>query len=104
MLPCNKRRHRYERNKIRISRGRILHVFTTLCNQCNDEDMVWDFDHVERTCRINNDGTPQRETMVDMSHGAYDFLVDFVHMRPEKEIAVVGHTRHGLIAMMMMQV
>lgn len=40
----------------------------------------------------NADGAPQRESMEDMSHRAYDFLVEYLYRRPEKEIAVVGHS------------
>ena len=45
---------------------------------------------------LDNDGgvtmPPRRETMEDMSHRAYDFLVDYLLKRPEMEIAVVGHS------------
>ena len=30
--------------------------------------------------------------MVDISHGAYHFLVNFLLERPEKEMVVVGHS------------
>ena len=59
----------------------------------SDEDLYWK-QHCERTS-INNasDDTPQRrESMEDMSHRAYDFLVEYLYHRPEREIAVVGHS------------
>ena len=55
----------------------------------DNEDIVWNR-HAERTRGDN--GMPWRESAEDMSHRAYDFLVDFVRDRPEGEIAVMGHT------------
>ncbi|KAL7530685.1 hypothetical protein ACHAWF_003470 [Thalassiosira exigua] len=54
-----------------------------------EDDVVWN-NHVEKTSK--GDGIPKRETTVDMSHRAYQFLVGFLHKRPEREIAVVGHS------------
>jgi len=54
-----------------------------------EEDVVWN-NHVQVTSDDN--GIPKRETTEDMSHRAYDFLVNFLHQRQEKEIAVVGHS------------
>jgi len=50
--------------------------------------------HRERTSTsINNVGRmPQRESMEDISHRAYDFLVEYLYRRPEREVAVVGHS------------
>ena len=54
-----------------------------------EEDATWN----EYAARTSGDGdAPQRETTVDMSHRAYRFLVDFLRARPEKEMAVVGHS------------
>ena len=54
-----------------------------------NDDVVWN-NHVEKTSDDN--GIPRRETTVDMSHRAYNFLATFLHQRHEKEIAVVGHS------------
>jgi len=54
-----------------------------------EEDVLWN-DHAIQTSDEN--GVPQRESMEDMSHRAYDFLTEFVYRRPEREIAVVGHS------------
>ncbi|KAL7543768.1 hypothetical protein ACHAXR_013078 [Thalassiosira sp. AJA248-18] len=54
-----------------------------------DEDVVWN-KHVEKTA--SDDGIPQRETIEDMSHRAYNFLANFIYVRPEREIVVVGHS------------
>ena len=56
-----------------------------------DEDVVWDR-HAEKTSKDNGDGIAQRESIVDMSHRAYNFLVNFIRGRPEREIVVVGHS------------
>lgn len=55
----------------------------------SEEDVLW-MNHVERTA--DGDGVPKRESIEDMSHRAYDFLVNFLRCRPEKEIVVVGHS------------
>ena len=61
----------------------------------SDEDLYWK-QHCERTTLNNynaSDGTFQRrESMEDMSHRAYDFLVEYLCHWPEREIAVVGHS------------
>ena len=61
-----------------------------------DEDILWK-QYCEGRMLDNDDGVtmsprPRRETMEDMSHRAYDFLVDYLLKRPEMEIAVVGHS------------
>ena len=66
--------------------------FSLLAHHESDED-VYRKQYYERTSMNHADGTPQRESMEDMSHRAYDFLVDyFLYHRPETEIAVVGHS------------
>ncbi len=66
------------------------------CLPRDEEDIMWDH-HVARTA--NEHGLPKRETIEDMSHRAYNFLVEFLHRRPEKEIVVVGHSA-WLLSMM----
>ncbi len=46
----------------------------------------------------NEDGFPVRETIEGMSHRAYDFFANFLLLRPEREIVVVGHS-HLFLAM-----
>ncbi len=81
-LLCNKRRALSETKRLfpSVDFTRIPH---------DEDDVMWD-NHAKRTA--NDDGIPTRETMEDMSHRCYDFLVDFLHMRPEREIVVVGHS------------
>ena len=54
-----------------------------------EHDMMWN-NHVKKSS--DEKGIPKPETTEDMSHRAYDFLVNFLHKRQEKEIAVVGHS------------
>lgn len=53
------------------------------------DDLMWN-NFVEKSS--HGDGIPKPETTVDMSHRAYNFLVNFLHRRHEKEIVVVGHS------------
>eukprot|EP00984_Skeletonema_dohrnii_P019253 scaffold9169_cov77-Skeletonema_dohrnii-CCMP3373.AAC.4 len=87
LLLCNQRR------PLKETRLEFPHVDFSLLAQHDesDEDVYWK-QHFERTSIHNADGTPQRESMEDMSHRAYDFLVEYLYRRPEKEIAVVGHS------------
>lgn len=81
-LLCNKRRARIETEKLFpwVDFSRVPH---------GEDDVMWD-NHAKRTA--NDDGIPTRETIEDMAQRSYDFLVDFLHMRPEREMAVVGHS------------
>ena len=60
-----------------------------------ENDEMWDKYVMNNS---NEDGTPRRETIEGMSHRAYDFFVNFLLSRPEKEIVVVGHS-HWFLAM-----
>jgi broad specificity phosphatase PhoE len=98
LLLCNQRR------PLRETISEFPHVDFSLLQQHQeehdgydeDEDIFW-----KRYCEgrmLDNDygitmpPRPRRETMEDMSHRAYDFLVDYLLKRPEMEIAVVGHS------------
>ena len=83
-LMCNKRQ------PLSQTELQFPHVDYTLLRPFGDEDVVWE-EHTRRTFDTET-GLAQRETIEDMSHRAYNFLVDFVHDRPEKEMAVVGHS------------
>eukprot|EP00985_Skeletonema_marinoi_P018726 scaffold10530_cov140-Skeletonema_marinoi.AAC.4 len=88
LLLCNQRR------PLKETLLEFTHVDFSLLAQHDersDEDVYWK-QHCERTSMKNADGAPQRESMEDMSHRAYDFLVEYLYRRPEKEIAVVGHS------------
>ena len=91
LLLCNQRR------PLKETRLEFPHVDFSLLTQydegesSDDEDLYWK-QHCERTSMNNTDGIPQRESMEDMSHRAYDFLVEYLYHRPEREIAVVGHS------------
>lgn len=88
LLLCNQRR------PLRETLVQFPHVdFSLLTHHESDEDVYWK-QHRERTSTsINNVGRmPQRESMEDMSHRAYDFLVEYLYRRPEREVAVVGHS------------
>jgi broad specificity phosphatase PhoE len=81
-LLCNKRRALSETEPLFpcVDFTRVPH---------GEDDVMWE-NHIKRTA--NDDGIPTRETMVDMSQRSYDFLVDFLQMRPEREMVVVGHS------------
>ena len=49
----------------------------------HDEDVLWD-----------EYGTTRRETLLEKSKRIYEFLVDFVQEREEKEIAIVCHSAY----------
>ncbi len=86
LLLCNQRR------PLKETVLQFPHVdFSLLAHHETDEDVYWK-QHCERTSINNFDGMPQRESIEDMSHRAYDFLVDYLYHRPEREIAVVGHS------------
>lgn len=65
------------------------HVDFSLLQQYGEEDVMWST-HAEQTA--DSEGNPQRETLEEMSHRVYDFLVNFLREREEKEVAVVGHS------------
>ena len=81
-LLCNKRRPLSETERLfpGVDFAHLPH---------GEDDAMWE-NHVKKTA--NDDGMPTRETMEDMSHRCYDFLVDFLLLRPEREIVVVGHS------------
>mmetsp|Transcript_19012 Transcript_19012/g.41197 ORF Transcript_19012/g.41197 Transcript_19012/m.41197 type:complete len:349 (+) Transcript_19012:45-1091(+) len=84
-LLCNKRRPLSETS---LEFPEVDYSYLPGYGNGND-DVVWN-NHAEKTS--NDDGIPKRETTVDMSHRAYNFLVNFLHWRKEKEIVVVGHS------------
>ena len=97
LLLCNQRR------PLRETISEFPHVDFSLLQQHQeehdgydeDEDIFWKQYCEGRMLDTNNGGVttpPRRETMEDMSHRAYDFLVDYLLKRPEMEIAVVGHS------------
>jgi hypothetical protein len=81
-LLCNKRRPLSETERLFPGVD-----FTHL--PCGEDDATWE-NHVDKTA--NDDGMPSRETMEGMSHRCYDFLVEFLRSRPEREMVVVGHS------------
>jgi phosphohistidine phosphatase SixA len=106
LLLCNQRR------PLRETRLEFPHVDFSLLlakqhhphnDDYEEEDVLWK-KYCETTRRMSSvngnnvgDGSatkmpPQRETMEDISHRAYDFLVDYLCNCPEQEIAVVGHS------------
>jgi len=56
-----------------------------------DEDVAWR-QYIEKNS--NEEGIVKREELIDISHRAYNFMVDFILQREEKEIAVVGHSHY----------
>lgn len=82
-LLCNKRRPLGE------TELEFPEVDYTYLPPYGEDDVAWN-DHVAKTS--DEDGMARRETTEDMSHRAYNFLVNFLHPRPEREIAVVGHS------------
>mmetsp|Transcript_18910 Transcript_18910/g.32535 ORF Transcript_18910/g.32535 Transcript_18910/m.32535 type:complete len:357 (+) Transcript_18910:48-1118(+) len=83
-LLCNKRRP-YRELEAQFPVVDYSHLLSH-----SEEDIMWNH-HAERTSRSNG-GIVVRESTVDMSHRAYDFLAGFVYKRPEREMAVVGHS------------
>lgn len=83
-LLCNKRR------PLSQTQPEFPHVdFSLLPQHPNEDDVMWTkyvFGNVDEH------GNPSRESMVDMANRSYNFLIDFVRNREEKEIAVVGHS------------
>lgn len=55
-----------------------------------DEDTMWNEYTTKNKCP--DTGLVQRESMIELSDRAYQFLVNFLLQRPEKEIVVVGHS------------
>ncbi len=88
LLLCNQRRPLKE---TQLEFPHVDFSLLALDGSKSDEDLYWK-QHSERTATNNTEGTPQRESMEDMSHRAYDFLVEYLFRRPEREIAVVGHS------------
>ena len=82
-LLCNKRRPLSE------TRVQFPKVDYTYMPQEQKDDILWN-KYVEENS--NKDGIPKREELVDISHRAYHFLVNFLLERPEKEMVVVGHS------------
>lgn len=88
-LMCNKRRPLSE------TQLEFPAVDYTYLPHAGEDDVVWDGHAVKTSSAAGNPNgstTPQRESTEDMSHRAYDFLVNFLHSRPEREVAVVGHS------------
>lgn len=88
LLLCNQRRPLKE---TQLEFPHVDFSLLALDGSESDEDLYWK-QYLERALTNDADGTPQRESMEDMSHRAYDFLVEYLYHRPEKEIAVVGHS------------
>ncbi len=88
LLLCNQRRPLKE---TQLEFPHVDFSLLALDESESDEDLYWK-QYFERTLTNNTDGAPQRESMEDMSHRAYDFLVEYLYHRPEREIAVVGHS------------
>ena len=82
LLMCNKRRPLSETTMA------FPHVNYTHLPE-GDDDTLWDTYAEEYT---GDDGITRRESIETMSHRAYIFLTTFVHKRPEREMAVVGHS------------
>ena len=59
------------------------HPFIDFSPIKHDEDVLWD-----------EYGTTRRETLLEKSERIYEFLVDFVQEREEKEIAIVCHSAY----------
>mmetsp|Transcript_9435 Transcript_9435/g.19549 ORF Transcript_9435/g.19549 Transcript_9435/m.19549 type:complete len:350 (-) Transcript_9435:48-1097(-) len=81
LLVCNQRRP--------LSQTKLEFPHVDFSYLTYEEDVIWN-NHRKHTS--DKKGIPKRETTVDMSHRCYDFLVDFLMTREEKEIAVVGHS------------
>lgn len=88
-LLCNKRGP-FSETKERFPRVDYTHV-----SHHGEHDEMWDNFVMNNS---NEDGMPKRETIEGMSHRVYDFFVNFLLKRPEKEIVVVGHS-HLFLAM-----
>lgn len=98
LLLCNQRR------PLRETISEFPHVDFSLLQQYQeehdgydeDEDILWkqycEGRALDTDYGVTMPPQPRRETMEDMSHRAYDFLVDYLLKRPEMEIAVVGHS------------
>ncbi|KAL3803478.1 hypothetical protein HJC23_014026 [Cyclotella cryptica] len=81
ILLCNKRRPLSE------TKLDFPHVDFTHLPHHGEEDLTW----LEYANNFPQDEA-QRESMEDMSHRVYDFLVSFLRHLPEREVAVVGHS------------
>ena len=79
-LLCNKRRPLSE------TMADFPTVDYSYMTSMEDEDVAWR-QYIEQNA--NEEGIVKREELVDISHRAYNFMVDFVLEREEKEIAVV---------------
>ena len=84
-LLCNKRRPLSE------TMADFPQVDYSYMTSMEDEDVAW---RQYTEMNANEDGIVKREELVDISHRAYDFMVDFVLEREEKEIAIVGHSHY----------
>ena len=82
-LLCNKHR---PLGKIKLEFPEVDYMYLL---PYDEDDAVWN-NHVIKTS--DEDDIARRETTEDMSHRAYKVLVNFLHPRPEREIAVVGHS------------
>lgn len=68
-----------------------------VCNKRRPlSDIRNDFPHINYSLMADEEDTlfhdDRRETLLEKSERAYDFLVEYIQNRPEKEIAVVGHS------------
>ena len=84
-LLCNKRRPLSE------TMAGFPQVDYSYMISMEDEDVAW---RQYAEMNANENGAVRREELVDISHRAYDFMVDFILRREEKEIAVVGHSHY----------
>lgn len=84
-LLCNKRRPLSE------TMADFPTVDYSYMTSMDDEDVAWR-QYIEKNS--SKEGIVKREELVDISHRAYNFMVDFVLQREEKEIAVVGHSHY----------
>ena len=84
-LLCNKRRPLSE---TMVEFPAVDYSYMT---SMEDEDVAWR-QYIEQNA--NENGIVKREELVDISHRAYNFMVDFILQREENEIAVVGHSHY----------
>jgi broad specificity phosphatase PhoE len=88
-LLCNKR------GPFSVTKELFPMVDYTHLSHHSENDEMW---HTYVANNSNEDGMPRRETIEGMSHRGFDFFVNFLMKRPEKEIVVVGHS-HFFLAM-----
>ena len=68
-----------------------------VCNQRRPlSEIQQEYPHIDYSYMVSEEDSlfypDRRETVVEKSERVYQFLVDYIRQRPEKEIAVVGHS------------